>query len=248
MKAYIVKIELNESNPLIWRRVILPADATFKRLHDIIQNVTNFQSGYPYDPYHIYDFDIRQEPLMVTNDANAYHEHKSFIEYIKKLKKAKKTLPKVNSEFEKTHIAMLEIPTYLPSNRKVDVYLEKYKTIPYTYDFGDNWEFTITLEDIVYDYYFGYPTLLDGENTAPPEDVGGINMFYEFLKIYNDPTHPDHKEITEWADSNYFHKYDPKHINVRLEGIHYKKTEWDKIHHENYKVIKDKYREPSCME
>lgn len=44
MKAYIIKIELEGSDPLVWRRVIMPADATYKRLHDIIQNVTNFQS------------------------------------------------------------------------------------------------------------------------------------------------------------------------------------------------------------
>lgn len=28
MKAYILKIELLDSNPLIWRRVIVPADVT----------------------------------------------------------------------------------------------------------------------------------------------------------------------------------------------------------------------------
>jgi hypothetical protein len=247
MKAYIVKIELNESNPLIWRRVIFPADATFKRLHDIIQNVTNFQSGYPCDPYHLYDFDLRQEPLMVTNDENAYQKHKDYNEYKKKMKNAKKVFPKEMSQFQKNQIALLETPTYLPSNRKVDVYLEKYKTIPYTYDFGNNWEFTVTLEDIVFDYYFGYPTLLDGENASPPEDVGVIFMFYEFLDVYNDPKHPDHEECKEWADSNHFQEYDPKRINRSLEGVHYKKTEWDKIHHKNYKVITDKYRDPSCM-
>ena len=48
MKSYIIKIELEESNPLIWRKVIMPAGATYKRLHDVIQNVTNFQSGYPH--------------------------------------------------------------------------------------------------------------------------------------------------------------------------------------------------------
>lgn len=45
MKSFIIKIELIGSDPLIWRRVIMPAEATFNRLHDIIQNVTNFKSG-----------------------------------------------------------------------------------------------------------------------------------------------------------------------------------------------------------
>ena len=47
MKSYIIKIELHGSDPLIWRRVIMPAGATFNRLHDIIQSVNNFKSGYP---------------------------------------------------------------------------------------------------------------------------------------------------------------------------------------------------------
>ena len=48
MKAYIIKIELQNTKPLIWRKVIMPAGATFNRLHDVIQTVTNFQSGYQY--------------------------------------------------------------------------------------------------------------------------------------------------------------------------------------------------------
>ena len=66
MKSYIIRIELEESNPLIWRRVIMPAGATYKRLHDVIQNVTNFQSGYPLGGYHLYEFDLKEEKMVVT--------------------------------------------------------------------------------------------------------------------------------------------------------------------------------------
>ena len=44
MKAYILKMSFQDITPLIWRRVILPAGATFHRLHQTIQIVTNFQS------------------------------------------------------------------------------------------------------------------------------------------------------------------------------------------------------------
>ena len=98
------------------------------------------------------------------------------------------------------------------------------------------------LEEIVDDYYFGFPTLLDGAETAPPEDVGGIDGFYEFIEIYRNPKHPEHQEIKDWADSLYFKEYDPEWINDRLKGLDYKKTEWNNIKHENYRVIEDKYR------
>jgi len=71
LKSYIIRIELEESNPLIWRRVIMPAGATFKRFHDIIQNVTNFQSGYPHGGYHLYEFDLPEENKIVTDNEEA---------------------------------------------------------------------------------------------------------------------------------------------------------------------------------
>ncbi len=70
MKSYITKIELQESEPLVWRRVIMPAGATFNRLHDVIQTVTNFQSGYPSGDYHLYEFDLREENIRVTNSTD----------------------------------------------------------------------------------------------------------------------------------------------------------------------------------
>jgi hypothetical protein len=81
-----------------------------------------------------------------------------------------------------------------PKLHKIDNYLQKHKFIKYTYDFGDDWHFTIKLEAIVDDYYFGFPTLLDGAETAPPEDIGGIHGFYEILEIYNNEKYPEHEE------------------------------------------------------
>lgn len=240
MKSYIIKIELINSNPLIWRRVIMPAGATFKRLHDVIQNVTNFQSGYPYGGYHLYEFDLTDK--IVTDNDEAYQEHQQFKKNKKMYEERLKTMAPNMLEFEKHYQERLKIEVRKPTGLKIDDYLEKHKEIRYAYDFGDDWDFIIRLEQIVDDYYFGFPTLLDGAETAPPEDVGGIHGFYEFMEIYKDVNHPDHEGTKEWAESLHFRDYDPDWINERLKGISYKKTEWDKIKHENYKVIEDKYR------
>ncbi|MBE0452014.1 MAG: plasmid pRiA4b ORF-3 family protein, partial [Clostridia bacterium] len=66
MKSYIIRIELEESDPLIWRNVIMPAGATFNRLHDVIQSVTNFSSGYPHSAIHLFEFDLVEENRIVT--------------------------------------------------------------------------------------------------------------------------------------------------------------------------------------
>ena len=42
MKAYILKLTFEDIEPVVWRRVVLPAGATFNRLHELIQRVTNF--------------------------------------------------------------------------------------------------------------------------------------------------------------------------------------------------------------
>lgn len=242
MKAYVIKIELEESNPLVWRRVIMPAGATYKRLHDIIQNVTNFQSGYPYGGYHLYEFDLPEENRMVTDNEEAYLNHQHYKKNKAMYAERLKTMAPEIQEFEKHYQERLKIEVRKPTGLKIDDYLETHKTIRYNYDFGDNWNFIISLKQIVDDYYFGFPTLLDGKETAPPEDVGGIHGFYEFLEAYRDPKHPEHEEMKIWAESLNFREYDPKWLNDRLKDIAYKKTEWDKINHERYVVIDDKYR------
>lgn len=145
-------------------------------------------------------------------------------------------------EFELNFQDRLKIEVRKPTGLKIDDYLEKYKEIRYNYDFGDNWWLTIKLEEVVDDYYFGYPILLDGEETAPPEDVGGMHGYYKFLKAYHNPKHPEHEDMKEWVEDWNYIEYDPNWINDRLKTIEYKKTEWDKIRHEHYKVIEDKYR------
>ena len=168
MKAYIIKIELEESSPLIWRRVIMPADATFNRLHDIIQIVTNFKSGYPYDAYHLFEFDLSEENMVVTNDQEAYESHKHYMGNKDMYEERLKNMPPEMVKFAKINNEHLKKAVKKPKHYKIDEYLQKHKNIKYIYDFGDDWHFTIKLEKIVDDYYFGFPTLLDGAETAPP--------------------------------------------------------------------------------
>lgn len=244
MKSYIIKIALDGSEPLIWRRVIMPAGATFNRLNDIIQNVINFQSGYPYDDYHLYEFDLREENLVVTNDEEAFRAHQHYKQNKKMYDERLKFAPEEMLALEKRQQERLQVEVRKPARIKIDEYLEKYQQLKYTYDFGDNWQFTITLEAIVDDYYFGFPTLLDGAETAPPEDVGGLAGFYHFLAAYRNSAHPEHEAAKAWADGQYFREYDPVAIDrlIANNGLQYQKTEWDKVNHVNYKIIADKYR------
>ena len=218
----------------------MPAGATFKKLHDVIQNTYNFQSGYPNDPCHLYEFTLGT--LVVTNDEARYLQHKDYCKNKTKYENKLKRIPKKFKQFEINHQERLKVAVRTPSSIKIDQYLEALKELDYIYDFGDYWQFIIKLENTVEDYYFGFPTLLDGAENAPPEDVGGITGYYDFLRVYENKNDPEHKKAIEWINECDFDPYDPIKINRRIEKPLYKKTEWDKINHKNHKVIKDKYR------
>ena len=240
MKSYIVKIELLDSDPLIYRRLIMPAGATYNRLHAIVQTVTNFQSKGYGDDYHFFEFDLKD--IIVTNDDEVYMDHIHYMNNKEMYEERLRTIPKEYLRFEKPYQERLKIKVVKPTGLKINQHLEKNKEIQYTYDLGDDWRFVIRLEEIVEDYYFGYPTLIDGAEDAPPEDVGGLMGFYSFIDIYRDKDHPEHEKIVEWAKNQHFKEYDPDKINEILKFISYKKTQWDKINHVRYKIIEDKYR------
>ncbi|OYY83965.1 MAG: hypothetical protein B7X99_18495 [Rhizobiales bacterium 17-65-6] len=71
--------------------------------------------------------------------------------------------------------------------------------LSYTYDFGDDWRHTITIEaTAAADPSTDYPRYIDGARRAPPEDVGGIPGFELFLEAMADPEHEQHDELMGW--------------------------------------------------
>lgn len=91
----------------------------------------------------------------------------------------------------------------------------------YTYDFGDDWRHTIVVEEVVAaDPMVDYPRFVEGAHRAPPEDVGGLPGFEEFLEAMADPRHPEHDSVTTW----FGRRFDPADIDVptitqRLEKL-----------------------------
>jgi Plasmid pRiA4b ORF-3-like protein len=45
---------------------------------------------------------------------------------------------------------------------------------------------------------------------CPPEDIGGVPGFYEFLDAINDPKHPDHEDRIDW----YGEMFDPDELDT----------------------------------
>jgi len=203
MKAYKIKIELTGSKPLIWRRVLVPEEITFERLHDVIQ----FAMGWGND--HLYDFNLKEEKLRITSDEEVVKE----FEYYSKLKLTEKNDP--NGYIRKR----LEIKPKLSSKVKIDKYLIKEKNIEYVYDFGDYWKHNITLEEIIEDYEYAYPMCIEGEGACPPEDVGGIYGYAEFLEIIKDEAHPQHEELKQWAEEVGYEEFNMDETNYSMADL-----------------------------
>lgn len=95
----------------------------------------------------------------------------------------------------------------------------------YEYDFGDSWRHIVTLEKILPpSEKLQLPVCLDAFGACPPEDVGGIPGFYDFLEAMADPKHPEHESYRECLGE----EYDPQHcdlkaINARLAKLGGKK-------------------------
>jgi hypothetical protein len=69
----------------------------------------------------------------------------------------------------------------------------------YEYDFGDGWQHEIALEEVTEaERGIRYPRCLDGEQACPPEDIGGVYGFADFVAAITNPSHSEHDDYLEW--------------------------------------------------
>lgn len=95
---------------------------------------------------------------------------------------------------------------------------EKQK-IGYEYDFGDSWEHQILLEKIL-PTAKQHPVCIKGKRACPPEDVGGLWGYEEFLEILDDPEHPDYSETLDWIGDEFdASAFDIKEANHALSRL-----------------------------
>jgi Plasmid pRiA4b ORF-3-like protein len=85
--------------------------------------------------------------------------------------------------------------------RLADLALVAGSTIRYDYDFGDSWEHTIEVVEVlppIDTEGVVVAALIDGARAAPPEDCGGAPGYEDLLLAQKDPKHERHGEIMEW--------------------------------------------------
>ena len=94
--------------------------------------------------------------------------------------------------------------------RMDSVFREEGQKILYTYDFGDNWEHDILLEERLENPDQG-AVLLAGKRACPPEDCGGIWGYQNILEILRKKKLcEEDKELLEWLGDD----YDPEELEI----------------------------------
>jgi hypothetical protein len=97
--------------------------------------------------------------------------------------------------------------------------------LQYTYDFGDDWEHDITIEEaIVAEPGMSYPLCVTGQGACPPEDVGGGPGYARLVQILTDPGHEEHQDMLDWLGLDNRGQFDPTRfapddVNQRLAAV-----------------------------
>ena len=81
----------------------------------------------------------------------------------------------------------------------------------YEYDFGDSWIHEILVEKILpVEKGAQYPVCIKGKRACPPEDVGGVWGYSDFLETITDPKDPEYDDTLEWVGGD----FDPEVFNM----------------------------------
>jgi len=184
------KITLQETEPVIWRRIQISDAYSFWDLHVAIQDSMGWLD------YHLHNFEII-DPLTKKKQLMGIPDDEGF--------DCEKTLS--GCEYR--------IKDYIAANNKM----------LYLYDYGDNWLHLIEYEGLyIKEVGRKYPICLAGKQACPPEDVGSISGYYNFLDAIKDPSHEDHGAMLEWMGEKI---YDPEDFNPEKVKFYNPKARWE---------------------
>lgn len=191
--VYELDLWLVDSEPLIWRSLVVPANFTLEMLHVVIQIAMGWQE------MHLHRFESKShrrfEPRTQAGGVDAIWA----------------------TMFDDGQRAEDESGIELHS-----LFAELKERLAYLYDFGDGWLHGIKLIGTHADAsaFEHLPMCLAGRRAAPPEDSGGIGGYEEKLAILKDPDPGDgwHQDVIEWMGGRDFDPdaFDARDVNALL--------------------------------
>src|SRR4030042_1523573 len=84
-----------------------------------------------------------------------------------------------------------------------------------------SWEHELGVEKILLGQeHLRTPICLKGKRACPPEDVGGVWGYENFLKAIHDPKHEEHDDFLTWIGGEFDPEaFDLEEVNDRLQRM-----------------------------
>lgn len=175
LKVLRIRVDLDHADPPIWRRLDLRSDLTLDAVHQVLQ------AAFDWTDSHLHRFSLGGHPFDRTAQL--------FL------------CPYDVEEGE------LDDEGGIPASevRLDETLQEPGNVLAYLYDYGDNWELTLRLENVL-------PALPDapsavavaGLRASPPEDSGGGTDLASIAVIVDDPAHFDLDSLNRALRAPYF--------------------------------------------
>ncbi|HHY32925.1 MAG TPA: plasmid pRiA4b ORF-3 family protein [Firmicutes bacterium] len=108
------------------------------------------------------------------------------------------------------------VQAFDPQETTIDQLFDKHDRCVYRYDYGDCWVHDIVVEKRLNDTKESQvPLCLGGARHRPPEDVGGVGGYYEFLETIRDEKNPEREDMLCWAQKDTRgRRFDPEYFYV----------------------------------
>ena len=178
-KYFDFEISLLDIQPSIWRRIQLFAVSNFETLHDAIQDAFGWQRQ------HLYEFRHIDESGSVRTKSS---------QPVRRIARRKQA--------EILDDVVVPFADDLPL---VSFFAEEKDRCLYLYDFGDNWQHSVEVKDVVDMPEEFTCRRLDGARACPPEDCGGT-MGDGKESIVDSFTHARQPEIA-WTSPKILHDF-----------------------------------------
>ena len=181
-RSYVLKITLDLENYKIYRTIEAPVYAKFYQLHHAIQKTFGWLG------YHLHNFTFYDGEVAPGQNRMYYNMTRRLV------------VTDYEDSEAQFYFEPEEQELYTDRQLMLCDLFEENGSCVYCYDFGDDWEHVITVEERKEEGGSTRFVLLEKEGERPPEDVGGEGGFEEFMRIMNDPDDPEYESMKLWAE------------------------------------------------
>ena len=216
-KIFRFYAELNDYEPLVWRRFEINGEKTMAELSYCIMIMFEMQAS------HLFSLTQYRRDSFIEGVKMAGLTEEEILEKFK----GQTVLQDVHFEFPFDEVSLKENELLaMPDRVTVSDMLglvNDYAKLKFAYDYGDGWVISVFLEEYREEEISLklLPRVLEGQRFGIVEDVGGPGGLAELAQILKKGTGEEYEDMTRWLDSTTLDlsNFDKDDINFRLKKL-----------------------------